>query len=126
MFRGGRWRGFTSIPNTMYFIMATMTTVGYGENYPITPGGKIACGFCMLCGTFVLGLPIVVVGISFDEAFKEADKKKEEAKKKVRESTFRARATGDLQSDVCGADGLCRVCQNDDQSKVSLTPCAVL
>ena len=91
----------------MYFIMATMTTVGYGENYPITPGGKIACGFCMLCGTFVLGLPIVVVGISFDEAFKEADKKKEETKKKVRESTLRARVTGYPQSDVCAVSVAC-------------------
>ena len=28
---------------------------------------------CMLCGIFVLGLPIVVVGGAFDEVFKEED-----------------------------------------------------
>ena len=42
------WRGFTSIPTTMYFIMATMTTVGYGDMYPITQAGQILCGLCML------------------------------------------------------------------------------
>merc|ERR1711871_256478 len=68
------WRGFTSIPTTMYFIMATMTTVGYGDMYPITQTGQVLCGLCMLCGVFVLGLPIVVIGVSFDEAFKEVDK----------------------------------------------------
>lgn len=41
-------RPFTSIPITTYFIMATMTTVGYGEHYPGTTHGKIACGACMI------------------------------------------------------------------------------
>lgn len=64
------WRGFTSIPNTMYFVMATMTTVGYGDMYPITITGKILCGLCMLCSIFALGLPIVVIGVGFEAAFK--------------------------------------------------------
>ena len=64
------WRGFTSIPTSMYFVMATMTTVGYGDMYPITVGGKLACGCCMLCSIFALGLPIVVIGVAFQEAFK--------------------------------------------------------
>ena len=33
--------GFTSIPTTWYFILASMTTVGYGDMYPITLEGKI-------------------------------------------------------------------------------------
>ena len=64
------WRGFTSIPTTMYFIMATMTTVGYGDMYPITVPGQITCGLCMLCSVFALGLPIVVIGVGFEKAFK--------------------------------------------------------
>ena len=32
--------GFTSIPTTWYYICATMTTVGYGDHYPITPWGQ--------------------------------------------------------------------------------------
>jgi voltage-gated potassium channel len=63
------WRGFTSIPNTMYFIMATMTTVGYGDMYPITTMGQIICSFCMFCSIVALGLPIVVVGVAFEATF---------------------------------------------------------
>ena len=65
--------GFTSIPTTWYYIMATMTTVGYGDHYPITPWGQLVGGACMICGIFVLGLPIVVVGNTFDEVFKEEE-----------------------------------------------------
>ena len=32
-----------------------------------------ACGLADCSGVFVLGLPIVVIGVSFDEAFKEVD-----------------------------------------------------
>jgi voltage-gated potassium channel len=63
------WRGFTSIPNTMYFIMATMTTVGYGDMYPITTMGQIICSFCMFCSIVALGLPIVVIGVAFEATF---------------------------------------------------------
>ena len=44
-------RAFTSIPTSWYFILATMTTVGYGEHYPAGPMGQIVCSFCMIFGT---------------------------------------------------------------------------
>ena len=72
--------GFTSIPTTWYFIMATMTTVGYGDHYPITPAGQLVGGLCMITGIFVLGLPIVTVGSSFDEVFKEDEEETLRAK----------------------------------------------
>jgi hypothetical protein len=40
-------RGFTSIQTAGYFVIATMTTVGYGEHYPNTMLGKVTCGVCM-------------------------------------------------------------------------------
>lgn len=57
-------RGFTSIPTTWYFILATITTVGYGDHFPITLGGKLCTMVCMFCGILVLGLPMVVIGVS--------------------------------------------------------------
>eukprot|EP01047_Picozoa_sp_COSAG01_P008261 COSAG01_NODE_323_length_18848_cov_144.375273_11_plen_386_part_00 len=59
--------GFESIPSAWYFVVASMTTVGYGDQYPITPEGKMFCSVVMLCGIFVLGLPIVIIGHSFEE-----------------------------------------------------------
>ena len=41
-------RAFTSIPVAAYFVVATMTTVGYGEHYPVTWQGRVAIGCCMM------------------------------------------------------------------------------
>lgn len=76
-------RGFTSIPTTWYFIMATMTTVGYGDHYPLTVGGRIVCGFCMLAGIMVLALPIIVIGNAFEEVFAEEKRHKAEKARRL-------------------------------------------
>ena len=76
-------RGFTSIPTTWYFIMATMTTVGYGDHYPLTVGGRVVCGLCMLCGIMVLALPIIVIGNAFEEVFAEEKRLKAEKERKL-------------------------------------------
>merc|ERR1712166_294451 len=65
--------GFTSIPTCWYFIIASMTTVGYGDHYPITVEGKLVAGAMLMCGLLVLGLPFVVVGRAFQDAFTDAD-----------------------------------------------------
>jgi hypothetical protein len=81
--------GFESIPTTWYFIMATMTTVGYGDHYPVTPGGKAVAAVCMLCGIFVLGLPIVIIGNSFEEVFEQEEELKAQRKRKLKEKNTR-------------------------------------
>eukprot|EP01051_Picozoa_sp_SAG22_P011791 SAG22_NODE_1166_length_5291_cov_4.322227_1_plen_547_part_00 len=62
-------RGFTSITTTWYFILATMTTVGYGDHYPITILGKVVTFLCMCFGIIVIALPIIVIGNAFEEVF---------------------------------------------------------
>lgn len=69
--QNGDSAGFTSIPTTWYFIMATMTTVGYGDHYPITWQGKLLCTCTMFVGILVLALPIMIIGNSFEEVFEE-------------------------------------------------------
>ena len=41
---------FGSIPRAMWWAMATLTTVGYGDVYPITPMGKVFASFIALVG----------------------------------------------------------------------------
>eukprot|EP00466_Bigelowiella_natans_P005252 jgi/Bigna1/36790/e_gw1.16.96.1 len=54
-----------SIPQAYYFIIITMTTVGYGDVSPVTPLGK-AIGCCVvLFGIVFLALPLAVVGQEF-------------------------------------------------------------
>ena len=58
---------------SVYWAFTTMTTVGYGDHYPNTLEGQLCTACCMLCGIFVLGLPIVVIGQTFDEVYKEEE-----------------------------------------------------
>jgi voltage-gated potassium channel len=51
---------FASIPHTMWWAVATLTTVGYGDVFPITPVGKL---FGSLIAIFCLGLFALPAGI---------------------------------------------------------------
>lgn len=40
--------GFTSIPESMYWAIVTMTTVGYGDKAPVTTSGRVVMGVWMV------------------------------------------------------------------------------
>ena len=42
----GESSGFTSIPTGIYWVVITMTTVGYGDIHPITGLGKVSLCIC--------------------------------------------------------------------------------
>ena len=47
--------GFTSIPQSMYWAIVTMTTVGYGDISPETAGGRVVAILLMLMGIGLIG-----------------------------------------------------------------------
>jgi voltage-gated potassium channel len=49
--------GFTSIPQSVYWAIVTITTVGYGDIAPVTPLGKIIASFIMLLGYGIIAVP---------------------------------------------------------------------
>jgi len=62
---------FLSIPHCMYWCMTTMTTVGYGDLYPVTGLGQVIAMVAMVSGIVVLSVPITVIGANFDEETRE-------------------------------------------------------
>lgn len=53
--------GFNSIPQSVYWAIVTMTTVGYGDVSPITVPGKVLASFIMLCGYAIIAVPTGIV-----------------------------------------------------------------
>eukprot|EP00966_Prymnesium_polylepis_P003542 80993-Prymnesium_polylepis.1 len=56
---------FGTIPSSAWWVLTTMTTVGYGDCFPITILGKFIAVVAMLSGVIVLALPITVLGSNF-------------------------------------------------------------
>jgi voltage-gated potassium channel len=67
---------FTSIPATMWWGVATLTTVGYGDMVPITSLGKFLGGIFAITGVGLLALPAGILSSGFFEMLH--DKKKDE------------------------------------------------
>ena len=59
---------FTSVFHSMWWAVATLTTVGYGDIYPITVGGKIFTFFVLIIGLGVISIPIGLVASAFSKA----------------------------------------------------------
>lgn len=49
--------GFASIPESLWWAVATLTTVGYGDVYPVTAGGRIFTGAILLIGIGIIAVP---------------------------------------------------------------------
>ncbi len=58
---------FSSIPAAMWWGIATLTTVGYGDIYPITTMGRIFGAMIALMGIGLFALPAGILGSGFVE-----------------------------------------------------------
>lgn len=74
---------FGSIPRAMWWAIVTLTTVGYGDSFPITPLGKFLAGGIAIMGVMLIALPTGLFAASFTEAMekeREEDEAEEAAK----------------------------------------------
>lgn len=56
---------FASIPDTMWWSIAALTTVGFGDVVPITPVGKLVGGLIMVLGLGMFALPVGIIASGF-------------------------------------------------------------
>lgn len=61
--------GFTNIPQSIYWAIVTITTVGYGDIAPVTPIGKFLASIIMLTGYAIIAVPtgIITAELTFNK-----------------------------------------------------------
>jgi voltage-gated potassium channel len=56
-----RENGFSNIPESIYWAIVTITTVGYGDISPVTPMGKFVASVVMLIGYAIIAVPTGII-----------------------------------------------------------------
>lgn len=68
---GTKNKDYASIPAACWWVIISMTTVGYGDMCPITVPGRILGGICVVSGIVLLALPITFIYHSFVQCYHE-------------------------------------------------------
>lgn len=64
---------FGSIAAAMWWALATLTTVGYGDLAPVTPAGRVFGGIVMICGLGLFAVPIAVIASGFQDEIRRRE-----------------------------------------------------
>ena len=68
---------FKDIPSTMWWTIVTLTTVGYGDMFPVTSLGKFFAAIISLMGIATFALPTGIIGAGFVEEIRLSREKRE-------------------------------------------------
>lgn len=71
----GPEHGFSSIPQSIYWAIVTLTTVGYGDIAPKTIIGQAISSFVMIMGYGIIAVPTGIVTAEFTRTAKDKDLK---------------------------------------------------
>jgi voltage-gated potassium channel len=61
----GQPKLFGDLPSSMYWAITTLSTVGYGDEVPITYLGKLVAGLTMIIGLVLFAMPIGIISVGF-------------------------------------------------------------
>lgn len=64
---------FDNIFKAAWFVLVTLTTVGYGDVYPESWTGKLMASVAIVCGVLCMSMPITIVGNEFHIAWQERE-----------------------------------------------------
>ena len=70
---------FGSIPRAMWWSIATLTTVGYGDVFPVTVLGRVLAGVTALGGIGLIAMPTGILAAAFSDALERRRRQEENA-----------------------------------------------
>lgn len=69
---------FGSIPRALWWSIITMTTIGYGDTYPVTALGRFLGGIIAIVGVMMVALPTGIFAASFSEGMERRRRKQKD------------------------------------------------
>ena len=69
----GEENGFSSIPESIYWTIVTLTTVGYGDIFPGTAIGKLIASIIMIMGYGIIAVPTGIVSAEMAQKRRRPD-----------------------------------------------------
>jgi voltage-gated potassium channel len=87
-----------SYPDALWWAIVTVTTVGYGDRYPVTEGGRVVAAVLMLVGIGLIGVLTATVASVFIKEHTDANK--DEVKKSHADLGRQLAVIGDRLADV--------------------------
>jgi voltage-gated potassium channel len=101
----GNSNGFKDIPNSIYWAIVTLSTVGYGDITPVTPLGKIIASVIMLTGYGIIAVPSGILTAEMVLERKATAKKKAKKEKQQQKTTCTACGNKELLGAYCHVCG---------------------
>ena len=65
---------FSSIIHSLWWVLVTLTTVGYGDVVPLTLGGKLFTFVILICGLGVVAIPAGIVASALSKVVKNEER----------------------------------------------------
>jgi hypothetical protein len=99
---------FQSIIHSFWYVIVTITTVGYGDVFPTSGAGKFVASTAILNGIIVLAMPIGVVGANFGtEYYRVVEDKKRRQRLKQQldtQAVLECREDAAVENETAGGD----------------------